>query len=175
MRSSAISCGCSLLAAETGAARPISRTAVTMASSFCVIAYSLRGDDEMRPAVLRERHLRMARIERELFAIAHRAQALRADPERHQIRTRVDRAPFAQCQIVLGGPALVAMALDRDGPGAVALQYDRVLVEDLLRRSRQLVAVVLEEHRLERRVLVQILQRRRRDGVVAHRFGRHVI
>src|SRR5206468_11849883 len=112
MRMSAINCWCSLLAADAGAAAPQSRSPMTTASSFCVIAHSLRSDHEMRPPVLRARGFGVRRVERKLFAVAHRPQPIAADPERHQVGARVDGAPLTQRQLVLGAPALVATTSD---------------------------------------------------------------
>src|ERR1051325_339761 len=104
----------------------------------------------MRAAVLRPGAFVVSGIERELLAVAHRAKPIGADADRDEIGARGDRPAFAQRQIVLGGPAFVAMSLDRDGPAWILLQHRGVVVEELLRFGRQLVAVEREEYRLER-------------------------
>src|ERR1700681_201496 len=102
MRISAIICACSLLAASAGVAIATARASPSRAKdSLFVMALSLRGDDEMRAAVLGERRIVMTRIERELLAVAHRAEPIGRNPERHQIGARGNRPPLAQRQIVL--------------------------------------------------------------------------
>src|SRR5262245_22601513 len=157
MRRSAISCWCSLLAARAGAAVSTMAPASRTPKILCVIG-SLCGDDEMRAAILLVRALVMARVERELLAVAHSAESIGRNAERHQVGARGDRAALPQCQIVLGGPAFVAVTFDRDGPRRVAFQDCRVLIEGLLAGRAQVAAVELEEDRFERRCLVQIVE-----------------
>ena len=66
----------------------------------------------MRTAILRVRGFIVARVERKLLPVAHGAQPIRGDAERHQIRARRHGATLAQCQIVLGGPAFVAVTFN---------------------------------------------------------------
>src|SRR5437899_2603929 len=98
--------------------------------SFCVIG-SLRGDDEMRAPVLGERRFVVAWIERELLAVAHGSQPVGGNAERHEVGARGDRPALAQCQIVLGGPAFVAVSFDRHGPAWKTFQQRRILIEPL--------------------------------------------
>src|SRR5262249_44872364 len=133
---------------------------------------SLRGDDEMRAPVLRVRALVVTGIERKLLAVADRAQAIAWNSQRDEIRAGGGGAPLAQRQIVLGRAALVAVSLDRDGPGWIALQDARILIERLLAVRTEVAAVELVEHRPQRRIPIQIVERRRRDGVVRHRLRR---
>src|SRR5258706_1943155 len=121
-------------------------TASHTQKNVCFIS-SLRGDDEVRATVFRERGLVIPGIERELLAVADRAQAIGGDAQRHEIGARRDRAALAQCQIVLGRPALIAVTFDRYGPAWVLLQKRRVLVQRLLAGAVQFTAVELEEHR----------------------------
>src|ERR1044072_8422638 len=71
------------------------------------------------------------------------------DAGRHEMAPRRDGAPLSQRQIVLGGPALVAVAFDGDGPRRVALQQRGVFVEDFLNRGAESALCEREEHRLE--------------------------
>src|SRR4051794_9309163 len=100
-----MSCWCSLLAAAAGDAASRRITPSRAPIDRCVIA-SLRGDDEVRAPVLRERRFVMARIERKLLAVADGAQPVGRNPQGDEIRARGDRAALAQRQIVLGCPAL---------------------------------------------------------------------
>src|SRR5688572_27096852 len=104
----------------------------------------------MRAAVLRPRALVLSRIERKLLPVADGPQPVGGDPERDEIGTGGDGAPLAQCQIVLGRSALVAVAFDCQHPGPVLLQYAGVLVECRLGGRAELGAVVLEEYWLQR-------------------------
>src|SRR5437667_7789898 len=138
MRISAISCWCSLFAARAGTAamtRPATRITRRM---VCLIG-SLRGDDEMRPAVLRPGAFVMTGIEREFLAVAHGAEPIGGNTQGHQIRAGGDGPPLAQCQIVLGGPAFVAVSFDGHRPGRIFLEDDGVLLERFLRGWRQIV------------------------------------
>src|SRR5712692_7561234 len=115
MRMSAIICCTSLLAASAGVAMATARARPSRAKdNLFVMALSLRGDDEMRAAVFRERRILMTRIEREFLAVAHRAEPIGRNPERQQVGACGDCPLFAQRQIVLGRPAFVAVAFDRD-------------------------------------------------------------
>src|ERR1700730_10795394 len=116
----------------------------------CLMLMSFRSDDEVRAPILDVRVLVVTGLERKLLAVAHGAEPIGGDAERYQIRARRDRPPFAQCQIVLGGSALVAVSFNRDGPAGVPLQDGSVGIEDSPGVARELAAVVLEEHRLER-------------------------
>src|SRR4051812_46930470 len=149
MRRSAISCWCSLLAARAGAAARTIAAASRLARIFCVID-SLCGDHEVGAPVLLVRSLVMAGIERELLAVADGPQPIGRNAERHEVGARRDRAPLSQSEIVLGGPALVAMAFDGHAPRRITLQQRRVFVEHLLAWGAEIAAVELEEHRLQR-------------------------
>ena len=63
----------------------------------------------------------MARVERELLAVADGPDAARRDAERHEVRLRRDGAALAERQVVFGRAALVAVALDGDRPGGYFL------------------------------------------------------
>src|SRR5215471_13529486 len=128
---------------------------------FAVSCASLRGNDEMCPAVLRVRRLVVSGIEGELLPVADDAQAVAGDAERDEIRTRRCGAPLAQRQIVLGGPAFIAVSFDRDGPAGVALEHAGVLVEHALPIATEVAAIELEKDRLQRRVAIEIVERRR--------------
>src|SRR5438552_17318767 len=134
MRMSAASCWCSLLAADAGAGNPVATTKlatkarkheskrflvfsrfrglIPSASIWPVISpfpeSSFGGNHEVRAAVLLPRGLVVPGIERELLAVAHRPQPVGGNAKRHQVGACGDGAPFAQCQIVLGGATLVA-------------------------------------------------------------------
>src|SRR5580693_1064679 len=86
MRRSAIICCCSLLAASAGvvAANATARTR-TATETLLVMVGSLCGDDEMRPAVLRECGFIVARIEWEFLAVADVAQPIGGDSKRDQV------------------------------------------------------------------------------------------
>src|SRR2546429_2793205 len=121
MRRSAISCWCSLLAANAGEDAARRMPATSAPRILCVIG-SLRGDDEMRAPVLGERRFVVAWIERELLAVADGSQPIGGDAEGHEVGARGDRPALAQRQIVLGGPALIAVPFDRYGPAGIAFQ-----------------------------------------------------
>src|ERR1700730_17174051 len=127
---------------------------VNVCLMVCIMAYlmliSFRSDNEVRAPVLDVRVLVVTGLERKFLAVAHGAESIGGDAERHQIRAGCDSPPFAQCQIVLGGSALVAVSFNRDGPAGVFFQDEGVGIEDPHGVSRELAAVVLEEHRLER-------------------------
>src|SRR5882672_9188119 len=75
--------------------------------------WRLFGDEnELGAAIHGPGGLIVSRIERPLLAKADGAQALRRDPDRHQVVPRRARAPVTQRQVVLDGAALVAMPLD---------------------------------------------------------------
>ncbi len=76
----------------------------------------LCGDHEMRAPVLRPGRVVVTGIERELLAVADRAHLVGGNAQRDQVVLRRQRAPLAQREVVLGGAALVAVALDRDLP-----------------------------------------------------------
>src|SRR5436190_18086622 len=126
-------------------------------SKFAVSCASLRGDDEMCPAILRVRRLVVSRIEGELLPVTDDAQTVAGDTERDEIRARRRGAALAQRQIVLGGPALIAVPFDRDGPAGVALEHARVLVEHALPVSTEIAAIELEKDRLQRRVAIEVV------------------
>src|SRR5262245_60304209 len=65
------------------------------------------------------------------------------------------------------------MALDGDVPRRVPLQDHRVFIQCRLSSLVELAAVEREERRLERRVAIQVIERRRRNGIIRDRFGRH--
>src|SRR5688572_27810629 len=115
---------------------------------------SLACDDEMRAAVLRERAFVVTGIEGEFLAIADRAEAIRRDADEYEVAARADRAPFAERQIVFGGSAFVAMSLYGNRPRWVFPERRRVFVERRLAGRRQLAAVEIVEHRLQRRTPV---------------------
>src|SRR5262245_34629864 len=110
----------------------------------------LRRDDEMGASVFRERRLVVPGIERELLAIADRAEAFGGDAGRQQVSPCGERPTFPQCQIVLGCPSLVAVTFDRHGPGRILLENGRVLLEHRFRRWTDLVTVELEDHGFQR-------------------------
>src|SRR5262245_57040306 len=122
MRISAIICWCSLLAAAAGTAVAATRAALaTNVRTRMADLGLLGGNDEVGAAVVRPRRLAVARVERELLAIADRPQPLGGDAEGDEVLADRQRPPLAQRQVVLGGAALVAVALDRDHPGRVLL------------------------------------------------------
>jgi hypothetical protein len=67
------------------------------------------------PAVLRPRHFAVAGIQRFLLAEADRGEGTRLDPEGYEIALGALGAALAQRNVVLGGPALVAVSLDAPG------------------------------------------------------------
>ena len=77
----------------------------------------------------------MAGVEREFLAVADRLDAVGRDAERDEVVARGDRPPLAERQIVLGGAALVAVALDGDLPGRVPAQDVRIVLQYLLTLS----------------------------------------
>src|SRR5438093_2277526 len=122
MRTSAISCRCSLSMAAAGAANAIVSATARRDGIVRFISGSFGGDHEMGAAILEPRALVVSRVERKLLAVAHGPQPVGGDAERHEVRARRDRPSFTQRQIVLGCSALVAVPLDGHGPGAVALE-----------------------------------------------------
>src|SRR5258708_734061 len=96
MRRSAIICWCSLLAAYAGDAPTRRIPPTSRAPKDLSVISSLRGDDEMRAAVLRERALVMTWIEREFLPVADGPQPIRGNPQRDEIRARGNRAALAQ-------------------------------------------------------------------------------
>ena len=83
----------------------------------------------------------MAGIEREFLPVAHGLEAIRGNAQRSQVGDRGSRASIAQCQIVLGGPALIAMAFDGDDPRGILFEHGRVGVEHGLAGRIDLVTV----------------------------------
>ena len=69
----------------------------------------------------------VARIERKLLAVADGPMRSAGDAEREQVVLGGQRAPIAQRQIVFGRAAFVAVAFDRDDPGAYVLSTLGVL------------------------------------------------
>ena len=120
----------------------------------------------MRAPVLRVRGFVVSRIEREFLAVADGPQPVGRNAQRHQIGARGNRAAFAQCQIVLGACRVRRSGL-RSSPSRWGTASARAAfsVSTACAAAVDLVAVVLEEHRLERRVAVEIVERRRRNGV----------
>ena len=127
----------------------------------------------MRAAVPAPRAFLMRRIEREFAAVAHRAQPVGVEAERDQIRARRDGAALAKSQIVLRRSALVAVTFDRDHPRRVFLQHCGIRLQRRAARVADVRAVVIEEHRLQRRVAVQIVERTCRHIVARQRLRRH--
>src|ERR1044071_5293205 len=116
----------------------------------------------------------MTRVEREFLAVADDAQPVGRDALCDEISARRHRSAFAQRQIVLGGSALVAMSFDRDRPGGVALEQRGVLVEYFLTGGTQVAAVELEKDWFERRVPIEIVERRRVDRIISDGLRRHI-
>src|SRR5437588_5346181 len=109
----------------------------------------------MRAPVLPVRRFVVSRIEREFLAVTHCPQPVGRNPQRNEVSSSSYRTPFAQCQIVLSGPALVAVPLNRYRPGGIPFEYGSRLIQYRLRRRSELGAVILEKNRFERRVAIQ--------------------
>src|SRR5687767_15068286 len=108
MRSSAAICRCSRFCAWAGrAARP------AMTATIAVLLISVRCNHKMAPPVPRHRLIRLPGIERELLAVADRANAIGGNAERDEECFHRQRAPLAQSEVVLRRAALIAMAFDR--------------------------------------------------------------
>src|SRR5436190_3622677 len=138
IRISAIIWRVSLSAARAGVAGTAAASVSAAATIvFFMVAILFCGDDEMRAAVLRVRVFIVAGVKGEFLAVADRSEAFLGNPERHEICARRDGPPFAQCQIVLGGPPFVAVAFDGDRPRRILLENRRIFLKSCLRRARQ--------------------------------------
>src|SRR5215470_1680909 len=116
-------------------------------------------DQEVRAPVLGPARLAALLAERVLFAVADDRNPIGLDAERGQIAHRGLRAPLAQRQVVLGRPALVAVALDQEQAPGVGLEPGRVGIEDLRVGRADVVLVELEVDVAERRVLHELARR----------------
>src|SRR5262249_44682433 len=105
-------------------------------------------------------------IERELLAVADGAETFRSHPKRDEIGARRERPTLAEREVVFGGAALVAVSLDRDDPGGIFLQHLGVGGERFLTVRGNLGAIELKKDRLQRRLLVDVVER-----AVGHRVG----
>src|SRR5215217_1984291 len=136
MRMSAIICSCSRFgAAAAGTASNGTRQVATKSGQALRMVDLLRllgGHDEMGPAVLRPGFFTVPGVERELLAVAHDLDAIGGDSERYQVVACGDGSSFAEGQIVLGGAALVAVALDADLPGRIPAQQVGIGLQHLL-------------------------------------------
>src|SRR5689334_16924147 len=101
----------------------------------------------MRSAVLRPCGFVVTSIKGEFLPVADRFHAIGGEAERTQVCDGCRGTPIAKGKIVLGGPALVAMTFDGDGPGRMLLQHRGVLIERGLRRRVDIAAVEPEENR----------------------------
>src|SRR5262245_2961345 len=131
----------------------------------------LRRDDEMPASIPGPRLFRMAHVERELLPVTYSTNPIRRYPQRREIGFHRDRAPLAESEVVLGGSSLVAMAFDGDPPRRVLLQHRRVLRRDCPGGVVQLGTVERKEHRLQRRVTVEVVERLIEDRVVGKRLS----
>src|SRR5262245_6430612 len=162
---SAIICSCSRFAAPSGVTAATSAIATRSVVSRRMLPYStiegplLRSDDEVRAPVLRPRRLIVPRVEWEFLAVADRLYTIRGNPKRQEICARRNRAALAECEVVFRSAALVAVAFDRDLPRGVPFQHFRVGLQHLLPRGIDLVRIEREEHGLERRIPVEVVQR----------------
>src|SRR5262245_36451261 len=84
IRMSAIICRVSLSAADADEGSAVTATASATAGKKCFMG-SLRCDDEMRAAILDVRALVVARIEWKFLAVAHGAQPVGRNAERHEV------------------------------------------------------------------------------------------
>src|SRR3954469_15593650 len=78
--------------------------------------------DEFSAPVLCPGRFVVARIDRFIFAIAARIDALRIDAEPKQLFAQGQRAAFAERAVVFLGPALIAMAGDAHRASRAALE-----------------------------------------------------
>src|SRR5580704_12099573 len=92
IRTSAISCRCSLSMAAAGVAKATvsNRTHRTNGAPDArivpkLICLSLRGDDEVRAPVLRVRRIVVSGVEREFLAVTDGPQPVGRNAERHQV------------------------------------------------------------------------------------------
>ncbi len=151
-----------MLAADSGAPRAAtSTTASRTLESLCLISSrSFRGDDEVRTAVFGPRRFVMARIERELLAVADGAQPVGPEcPAKRDTRRAVTarRSPNARLYSAVPRssqcPSIVTVQV------GVAFQQRRVLFECLLVRGAELAAVQLVVDRLQWRIPVEVVER----------------
>src|SRR6185369_15154261 len=111
----------------------------------------------MRAAVLRPRRLVMTRIERTLFAVAHRAHARGVDAERGEVFLRDVRALVAEGEVVLLRAALVAVPFDEEVVRlAVALQPVRGAGQRRLRLGAERRFVIAEKGVLDIAVRLRV-------------------
>src|SRR6059036_3133184 len=85
---------------------------------------------ELVSAILRPRVLVVSGGERPLLAVGHGLDAARIDAVTDEVLLGRRRAPVAERQVVLVGPALVAMAADANPQPRVRLEDRHLLVED---------------------------------------------
>src|SRR5262245_37268374 len=100
MRMSAMSCRCSLLAANTGEAKPAAsarNTAAVVNRSFIPLFCR---DYEVRAPVLCERRLIMAGVEGKLLAVADGPQPISRDAKGDEIRAGRHGTALAEREVV---------------------------------------------------------------------------
>src|SRR5574341_571908 len=110
----------------------------------------------MRAAVLGVGGLVAARVERPLLAVRDDAQPCARDSQAREVVAHGARPLLAERQVVLDGAALVAVPLDDHADAALALQPQRVLLQDGARLVGERRAVVLEAHVCERAALAHV-------------------
>src|SRR5262249_57747893 len=114
---------------------------------------SLTEHGGVHPAVARPALLGVLLTQRQLLPVTDRLQTLGGNALPHQVVLDGLCALRAQRQIVLDGPAVVAMPLELDGGLGVVAQPGDVVVELGTRRLVDVVAVVVEVDVLQRAAL----------------------
>src|SRR6478672_2356670 len=93
--------------------QPAARSAIAAPRRWWVRINLSPNENEVRAAVLRPRRFIMTRVERTLFAVAHRFDARGIDAERRQIFACNICATIAEGEVVLLGATLVAVTFDQ--------------------------------------------------------------
>src|ERR1700687_412705 len=109
------------------------------------LALSLSRQHEMPAPILLPALFRALRAERALFAQAHRVHAVGGDAQRDQELLHRLRARFAEPQVVLRRPALVAVPLDVHPDLRIAAQKLGCLGQRVARVGANVRLVVIKE------------------------------
>src|SRR6266498_2952662 len=93
-------------------------------------AGGLARDRELGPAVALPAALVRFVADLDLLAVGDRLQPVGGHPEGHDVVVGALGAPLPEREVVLDGPALVAVPFDRDPEEVESLEHFRVLAED---------------------------------------------
>src|SRR5688572_23750976 len=174
MRSSALICWCSRFCATAGtAAASTASASVDRRRFMCMPSLNtlLRRDDEVPPSILGPGIFAVAHVKRELLSVTYCTDPIRRYTQRRQIGLHRDRASLAERQVVLSRSPLVAVSLDGDSPRRKFLEHPGVGLRDHPTGLVEFGAVEREEHWLERRVAVEVVQRLVGDRLVGQRLS----